>query len=54
MNRFLIDFWSRVLKFFDIKKAPKISRHAVGVDPVELRENPRTHRKQKSPENFEA
>jgi hypothetical protein len=39
----LIDFWSRVLNFFDIKKAPKISRLSVGVDPVELRESPRPY-----------
>jgi hypothetical protein len=36
----LIDFWSIVLEFFNIKKAPNISRLDVGVDPVEVRENP--------------
>jgi hypothetical protein len=36
----LVDFWSRVLKSFETKKAPKISRLDVGVDPVEVRENP--------------
>ena len=41
LNEFLIDFWSRVVKFFDIKKTSKYSRFFVGVDPVELRENPR-------------
>ena len=32
-------------RLFKTKKAPKNSRHAMGVDPVELRENPRASAK---------
>jgi hypothetical protein len=48
----VIDFWSRALKFFDIKKVPNISGLDVGVNPVALRENPRLF-KTKSLEEFQ-
>ena len=35
LNEFLIDFWSRVLKFFGIKKVPNISGLDVGVEGFE-------------------